>query len=258
MQRAIQRTDLATRSPPSKELRGLSPMRRVFHLPALVSIVWAAWVGLVAAMAVMLALQVWHPHYLPVTVLLVALVLAGVSLDPRWFVAADRRAPPVAGPDLPAAGPVPLLFFAGHFLYGLKVGYSRDIQLDLPLKMLVPFGESFFDLLTRFQYPVRTGGKTVVMIAEPMPACRAGRRDGPAHRGPVGAARWICRRPVACTGSAARSWAWAATPSTACAWAAGRASNRPTPMDSTGSTGMRSPIASSPASCPPASSPPPC
>jgi hypothetical protein len=144
-------------------------MRRVFHLPALVSMVWAAWLGLVAAMSVMLALEVWHPHYLPVTVLLVALVVAGASLilGGLWRL--------IVGPGRLRAltclllGLTPLLFCAGHFLYGLKVGYSRDIQLDLPSMMLMPFGESFFDLLTRFQYPVRTGGKTVVMIAEPMP-----------------------------------------------------------------------------------------
>jgi len=131
--------------------------------------VWAAWAGLVAAMAVMLALQVWHPHYLPVTVLLVALVAAGVALilGGLWrLILGPRR---LRALTCLLIGLAPLLFFAGHFLYGLKVGYSRDIPLDLPLKMLVPFGESFFDLLTRFLYPVRTGGETVVMIAEPMP-----------------------------------------------------------------------------------------
>jgi hypothetical protein len=144
-------------------------MRRVFGLPVLVSIVWAAWLGLVAAMAVMLALQVWHPHYLAVTLLLVALVVAGVALifGGLWrLIVGPRRWRALTYLLL---GLAPLLFFAGHFLYGLKVGYSRTIQLDFPLKMLVPFGESFFDLLTRFQYPVRTGGETVVMIAEPMP-----------------------------------------------------------------------------------------
>ena len=144
-------------------------MRRVFHLPALVSMVWAAWLGLVAAMSVMLALEVWHPHYLPVTVLLVALVVAGASLilGGLWrLIVGPRR---LRALTCLLLGLAPLLFFAGHFLYGLKVGYSRDIRLDLPLKMLVPFGESFFDLLTRFHYPVRTGGETVVMIAEPMP-----------------------------------------------------------------------------------------
>jgi hypothetical protein len=143
-------------------------VRRVFHLPVLVSIVWAAWLGLLAAMAVMLELQVWHPHYLPVTLLLGAQVVAGVLLilGGLWRLAVGPgRLRAVAYLLL---GLAPLLFFAGHFVYGLKVGYSREIRLDLPLKMLVPFGESFFDLLTRFLYPVRTGGETVVMIAQPM------------------------------------------------------------------------------------------
>jgi hypothetical protein len=130
--------------------------------------VWAAWLGLLAAMAMMLVLQVWHPHFLPATVLLLALVVAGISLivGGMWRL--------TVGPGRLRAvtylllGLAPLFFFAGHFLYGLKVGYSRDIRLDLPLKMLIPFGESLFDLLTRFQYPVRTGGETVVMIAQPM------------------------------------------------------------------------------------------
>jgi hypothetical protein len=131
--------------------------------------VWAAWAGLVAAMAGMLVLQAWHPHYLPVTLLLVALVAAGVSLilGGLWrLIVGPRR---LRALTCLLLGLAPVLFIAGHVLYGLKVGYSRNIPIDLPLKMLVPLGESFFDLLTRFQYQVRTGGETVVMIAEPMP-----------------------------------------------------------------------------------------
>ena len=143
-------------------------MRRLFYLPALALAVWTAWLGLVAAMAVMLAMQAWHPHYLPVTVLLVILVAAGIFLilGGLWrLIVGPRRLRTLTCLLL---GVPPLLFFTGHFLYGLKAGYGRNVHLDLPLKMLVPFGESFFDLLTRFQYPVRTGGETVVMIARPM------------------------------------------------------------------------------------------
>jgi hypothetical protein len=139
----------------------------------LVVVVWAAWLALVAAMAVMLVLQAWAPHYLAATPLLGALIVAGVSL----IGAASWRL--VVGPRRLRAltclllGLAPLLCFAGHFLYGLKVGYSREIRLNLPLRMLVPLGESLFDLLARFQYPVRTGGETVVMIAQPMPGAAA-------------------------------------------------------------------------------------
>jgi hypothetical protein len=120
-------------------------------------------------MAVMLILDLWHPHHLPVTVLLLVFLIAGGAL----IVGGGART--VFGPQRLRAltclllGLAPLLFFAGHVLYGLRVGYSRNLRLDMPLKVLVPFGESFADFLTRFVYPVRTAGATVVMIAGPTP-----------------------------------------------------------------------------------------
>jgi hypothetical protein len=65
-------------------------------------------------------------------------------------------------------GGAPLLFLAGHFLYGLSIGFGREIPLNLPLKLLMPLGESLMDLEARFRYPQRTAGGKVVMISEPV------------------------------------------------------------------------------------------
>jgi hypothetical protein len=147
-------------------------MRRLISLPFLALTVWTAWLGLLALMAAMLALEVWAPHFLPVTFLLALMVVAGLALigGGLWRL--------LLGPGRVRAlaclliGVAPLLFFAGYFLWGLKAGYGRQIELNVPLKMLVPFGESVFDLLARFVYPVRTEGETVVMIAKPTPLAR--------------------------------------------------------------------------------------
>ena len=60
----------------------------------------------------------------------------------------------------------------GNILYGLRAGYGRQIDLDWPLKMLVPFGESLLDLEARVRYPLRTGGTKVVMISAPVARAR--------------------------------------------------------------------------------------
>src|SRR5207248_7128628 len=70
-------------------------------------------------------------------------------------------------------GGAPLLFLAGHFLYGLNVAAGREIPLNLPLKLLMPLGESLMDLEARFRYPQRTAGAKVVMIATPVADARA-------------------------------------------------------------------------------------
>ena len=69
-------------------------------------------------------------------------------------------------------GVAPVLFMTGHILYGLKIGQGRQLVRSLPIKLLVPFGESILDLEARFRYPVRTEGAKVVMISKPVAARR--------------------------------------------------------------------------------------
>jgi hypothetical protein len=143
-------------------------MRRLFHLPALSLMAWVAWLGLLAVLGVMSALQVWHPHFLPVTVLVVLLVGSSVALlvFGLWrLVFGPLRLRALAWLML---GVAPVLFFAGFILYGLEFSYGWVLVLNLPMRMLVSFGGSMFDLLARFQYPVRTVGETVVMISKPV------------------------------------------------------------------------------------------
>ena len=62
----------------------------------------------------------------------------------------------------------PIAFLAGHLMYGFGTAYGRQLEINLPLRVLVPFGESVLDLAARFQYPVRTAGDRVVMISAPV------------------------------------------------------------------------------------------
>jgi hypothetical protein len=92
-------------------------------------------------------------------------------------------------------GVAPALIATGHFLYGLRLNSSRLIVLDLPIKLLIPFGESIMDLEARFRYPERTEGETVVMIAASgrFPPRRSRRR-------PCSTARSSSRRRRTCPG----------------------------------------------------------
>ena len=67
----------------------------------------------------------------------------------------------------------PLGFLAGHLMYGFGTAYGRQFALGLPIKVLMPFGESILDLVARIQYPQRTEGERVVMISKPVDNAQA-------------------------------------------------------------------------------------
>ena len=67
----------------------------------------------------------------------------------------------------------PPAFLASHLLYGLSIGYGRQLDINWPIKTLMPFGESLLDLVVRIPYPERTEGSKVVMIARPLPDAQA-------------------------------------------------------------------------------------
>jgi hypothetical protein len=147
-------------------------MRRFSRLAWLAVVVWIGWLGLMGLLGGMLVGHVRHPHFLPVTAVLAVFVGAGLVLVTlgTWRV--------LRGPGRLGAltclllGTPPLLFFAGHFLYGLKAGYGRTVDIDLPIKALVPLGESVMDLEARFRYTRRTVGEKVVMISGEVPRAR--------------------------------------------------------------------------------------
>jgi hypothetical protein len=120
--------------------------------------VWMAWLGLVGLMFGMLRLGALHPHFLPVTAVLVVLLAAGLSLLILgiWrLLRGPRRMHALACLLL---GLPPLGFLAGHLMYGFGTAYDRQLTLGLPLKVLVPFGESILDLVARFQSGPKASG----------------------------------------------------------------------------------------------------
>ncbi|MFO0887745.1 MAG: hypothetical protein U0790_01220 [Isosphaeraceae bacterium] len=145
-------------------------------LARLASAAWLGWLLLLALMYGMLRLEVWHPSpwiMMAPLVVLVAASLGTLVMTGRRLVSGPRRAPALAALLL---GLAPAWFLAAHFLYGLEVGYGRRVELNLPLKMLVPFGEAVLDVLARVPYPQRTRGERVVMISAPMPEDAARRQ----------------------------------------------------------------------------------
>jgi hypothetical protein len=102
--------------------------------------VWAVWLLLLGTLAALLSRQIWHPHFLPVTALLVLLVAAGALLvgSSVWQIARGPRKRSSLAWLL--VGIAPLWFMAGHFLHGLQTVCGRNVQLSYPLKLLVPLG----------------------------------------------------------------------------------------------------------------------
>ncbi len=131
-------------------------------------LVWILWVGLVGLIFGMLRLRVWGPSVLPVALFALLLVACLTLLAAGgWRV--------IRGPGRVQAicvlliGLAPPWFLAGHLMYGFRLAHSRQLDLNLPLKTLMPLGESILDFLTRFTYPMRTQGERVVMISARMP-----------------------------------------------------------------------------------------
>ena len=142
-------------------------------LMRLAAAVWLAWLGLLGLMFGMLRLRVWHPHFLPITALLVVVLAAGLALVILgiWrLVCGPRRAQTLA---ILLLGLPPVGFLAGHLMYGFGTAHGRQLGLNLPLRLLVPFGESVLDLAVRFTYPIRTEGERVVMISKPVENAKA-------------------------------------------------------------------------------------
>ena len=142
-------------------------------LMRLAAAVWLAWLGLLGLMFGMLRLRVWHPHFLPITALLVVVLAAGLALVILgiWrLVCGPRRAQTLA---ILLLGLPPVGFLAGHLMYGFGTAHGRQLGLNLPLRLLVPFGESVLDLAVRFTYPMRTEGDRVVMISTPVENAKA-------------------------------------------------------------------------------------
>jgi hypothetical protein len=144
-------------------------MRRLLSLPGLAISIWLTWLGLLCLLYELLANRVWNPHFLPVMSALAA-VIAAAAL---FLACAVRRI--LRGPGRRRAlaclllGAAPILFLAGHLLFGLSFLYQRYMPENLVLKLLIPLCASLIDLEARFYYPQRTIGEKVVMISAPTP-----------------------------------------------------------------------------------------
>ena len=143
-------------------------MRHLFRLPVLALALWIAIAGIFCLPAAMAWAGAWNPHFLPVTVLAAVVVGSGLALGAGGLWRLRRGPGRLRAVTCLLLGAAPLLVLAGYILYGVKAGLGSQLELDPPLKMLALSGESVLDLLTRFQYPVRTEGKAVVMISTPV------------------------------------------------------------------------------------------
>ena len=150
-------------------LHGARTMRRLLSLPVLAIATRASCLALLGLLGIMLAVRARHPHFLPVTCVLAMALVAGLGL----IVGALWRI--VRGPGRREAlswlllGSAPLWFLGGSVFYGLAIGNSRQIPINLAIMLMAPLGESMMDLEARFRYPRRTVGEKVVMISTAMP-----------------------------------------------------------------------------------------
>jgi hypothetical protein len=145
-------------------------------LARLAALVWLAWLLLLGLMFGLLWFDVWHPPFLLMPAIVVVLVAACVILLAAcaWRLVRGPRRTHALGCLL--LGLAPAAFLTGHLMYGFGTAYGRQLDLNLPLKLLVPFGESNLDVIAYYPYPMRTTGERVVMISEPMPEAAARRQ----------------------------------------------------------------------------------
>ena len=135
-------------------------------------LVWTAWLVVIALLLGLLLGGVPHPHFLLLIPAPATMIGAGIAL----VVIAARNL--IRGRDRRRAltllmlGAAPLWFMSAHIVYGLKAAFTRQINHDLLLDLLIPLGESVFDLEARFRYPARTEGSKVVMISTPFALAR--------------------------------------------------------------------------------------
>ena len=80
-------------------------MRSWTWLMRLAATVWLAWLGLVGLLFGMLRLGAWHPHFLPVTAVLVVLLVSTLSLLIVGMLAVGPRPAEVARAGVLAAWP---------------------------------------------------------------------------------------------------------------------------------------------------------
>src|SRR6516165_8837434 len=110
-------------------------MKRVSWPARLALMVWVAWLAVVGISLALLALGVWHPHFLPVTTALGAFLAAGPALlvVGAWqLVRGPRRAHALA---CLLWGLAPFGLLAGHLMYGFGTAYGRQFDLNWPLRV---------------------------------------------------------------------------------------------------------------------------
>ncbi len=136
-------------------------------------LVWACWLGLLLLLGGQLVGRVWHPHFLPVTAMLVLMLTAGLALiiGAGWRLARGPKRRQALSCLL--LGLAPLLFLSSLIAYGVSMYSGEQVPLNLVTKLLLTMGESILDLVARFPYPQRTYGAKVVMISAPMDSALA-------------------------------------------------------------------------------------
>jgi hypothetical protein len=148
-------------------------MRRILSLPGLAVAAWVSCLGFLGLLVGMVLERACHPHFLPVTTVLLFVVVTGLALvgGASWRIIRGPRRRRALSCFL--IGAAPLWFLAGFLLYGLAIKSARQTPLSPAHKLLMPVGESLMDLEARFRYPQRTAGEKVVMIAPAMPEADA-------------------------------------------------------------------------------------
>lgn len=90
-------------------------------------IVWLAWLSGVVLMWGMHRFQVMHPHFLPVTTLLVIQVIGGLALLPAGLWRIVRGSQRARAFSWLLLGTTPIWLWAAHISYGMWVGHSRSV-----------------------------------------------------------------------------------------------------------------------------------
>lgn len=133
-------------------------------LPRLAAVAWIAWLAGIGLMWGQYRLQVMHPHFLPLTLLLAIELLStlAVLFGGLWRMARGPERARALGWLL--LGTTPVWLTAGHISYGVWRIQSHVIPNNWLAKIGGPGGTAILDGLMRYAYPHRLEGRHVVMV----------------------------------------------------------------------------------------------
>jgi len=134
-------------------------------------IVWLTWLGSIVLMWGMYRFHVMHPHFLPLTTLLVIQLIGALAVVLAGLLRLVRGPQRLRALSWLLLATTPIWLWAAYISYGMWVGHSRSVPMapGPVVKLGAPAASALLDGIVRYKYPNRLEGQRVVMIYDQVP-----------------------------------------------------------------------------------------